>query len=160
MTTHDLAPWAASAGLQRSPWSETEINRLIAILAVALVGIVAAWFGCSGATTWTPQMRWMVLGIGATTLGGAGGVGFVIAGLRATRAERRAVVLSLREIQQVSPYSDDPGTAAPGHELVTGNGMSHYHRSQCLLARDKDVVVLEPREIGASHLIACEVCEP
>lgn len=144
-----------SAGLSPSPWTTNSSSALVVLLTVSLGGIATAWYGCSGAGTWTTQMRWLTLGVASTALAGAGCAAWLLQGFTATRAVRSFVVWSLR----TSPVQAEPATAPEqgGAVVLDVPSPAYSHAPDCQLVAGK--AVRARRENTYAQLQACPVCQ-
>jgi hypothetical protein len=155
------------------PWS---IAAILCLFGGAVL-LVVAWYDISGTANLYEQMPYLVSagfsGLALIIVGSA----LVVAG-RGDRLERRLAQL-LDAITEAAgtdgsgsagrdvgagPAGQDPSTADPllaasETYLTVPNGTT-YHRSGCLLTREKDVVPADPEAIAKGALSPCPVCSP
>jgi hypothetical protein len=141
-----------------SPWASEDVTRLACILAAGLAANTIAWYGASGATHWSTQMRWLVLAIGGVTITAAGCVRWVIAGLRSTRHDRAEIVGAIEARwlafdEPIRPVQDTRDV------VVAGRTMTRFHRPTCQFAAGKQVAVLTMSQVRSRGLIPCPVCD-
>jgi hypothetical protein len=149
------------------PWEQGELIALAGRITVGLVGLLVAWIGCSGTLSWPAQQGWTVVGVGAVALSMTGVVMWIQTGLRAVQDAKREVFAATRERFRLDDVpAAEPIAALPpialvvGAELVTGSGMTLYHRPECLLVVGKATSSITRCAADAAALDACRVCNP
>lgn len=132
----------------------------LAGVAVVLTGYV----GVSGGSELSTQFGWLSVAV----------LGFVGAGVADglwLMAGRRAVGIRLNELLRTYPpildvpgqrEADSPSVARaavmPSDSLVTAASMTRYHRTDCLLVRDKELSTLHRETAESGGLRPCEIC--
>lgn len=152
------------AALVEGPWELPHLASLSSRLAVASLGLVVSWIGSSGTTSWNAQQAWTAVGIGSVVLGMTGIVGWLRAGvaeLRAFKVEQ----LSRRQLHRVVDAGYEPaagrGRASGADDgVITGNGMTRYHRATCLFVAGKPTKQLHRSDARGAGLEPCAVCAP
>jgi hypothetical protein len=144
------------------PWTSDELTWWVAAQVLASLLVFVAWYQSAGELTARNELAWLNLGI----------VGLVIAGatngLLLLRGRRRIGFARIFVLSRVpAPGSRPariPSPSSLGHlavgSLVSGAGMTRYHRPDCLLVADK---VVEPVSLATRtecSLQPCELCEP
>ena len=123
---------------------------------LSLIGVLTCFVAARHTHTWSHQLYWIVGGIAALILAGSGWAVWVLIGARALRSRQLALMTVIDTV--VAP---EPESAAPvAGVLVSGRGMTHYHREGCLLLRGRSGA---PAPLKA-HLDAgrtpCGMCRP
>lgn len=147
------AETVVAAARRTVPWSLQDLRRLVRTFAVGLTGLVVAWLVASGTTDLVHQEYAVAGGIVATAVAVTGLAGWLLAGVRALRAERAQSLPQIRElIARRSPETAPvPAQAVDGP--VTAPGMTHYHDAACLMVRGK---AAQPADVPA--LLPCPIC--
>ena len=122
---------------------------------IGLVLIIAGWYQASGEVTVRGQLTWLnVSMVGLGVSGWANGMwlwrGRQVIGLA------RATMLPLASNRK----GPRPTPALPESSLVTGPGMSRFHRPSCPLVAGKDVSGETLAHFERRGLTACDVCQP
>ena len=135
-------------------------------LATGLVGVLIAWIGCSATVSWAAQQAWAAVGIGAVVLSLTGVVGWLQAGMGNLHALKADVFAELHSHASVSEpdavavaAAPRPHVVQPIATVVSGPGMTLFHRLDCLFVQDKATTESSRSEAAAS-LQPCVVCEP
>lgn len=149
------------------PWEQGDLIALGGRLTVGVVGLLVAWIGCSGTLSWPAQQGWTVVGVGAVALAMTGVVMWIQAGLRTIQDAKREVFAATREwfrfddVPAAEPMASSPPISlVVGADLVTGSGMTLYHRPECLLVVGKATTGVTRCAAEAAALDACRVCSP
>jgi hypothetical protein len=158
MTSLDVRVPVASAraelGMALEPWNRRQVRLLALAEALAVVVLWIAWFGVSGTTSWSRQVGFTALGIGATVFGSWAAGAWFLAGRRRLRVHRRVMLQDLRGHVVPAP-AVIPVRRPDGSHRVAGAAMTRHHDPACPLVAGKPV---EPVEVGA--MTACGVCAP
>jgi hypothetical protein len=148
------------------PWQQADLVGMTARLATGLMGVLVAWIGCSATVSWAAQQAWTAVGIGAVVLSLTGVVGWLQAGMGNLHALEADVFAELRS--HVGLPENDAVAAAPAPRphvvqptatVVSGPGMTLFHRPDCLFVQDKETSE-SSRTDAAVSLQPCVVCEP
>lgn len=124
---------------------------------VALAAMAGAWWAVSGSRSASDQHSLLMVGMAGVLMAGAANGIWLGAGRKAIRTARSTILPTPPE-GALSGYS---GVADIDSEvLVTGNGMSWYHRSGCLLSVGKSVAPATRREHELAGRSPCAVCRP
>ena len=134
------------------PWQVADAGRLLVRLGVAVVLLLACWYGSANTTHVNRQLGWLAGGSLAVTVALSATVAWTTAGMarvRFLKLDMMATVRS-RHPQQASSLAvvdDNVRVAAPGMRL--------HHRPGCQLVVGKAVVPLA----DLSGRSACGVCD-
>jgi hypothetical protein len=141
----------------RSAWTPGGLRVLIVVALLCLLLLWFAWYGCSRTVSWTVQVRWICLGVGACVVNALGCLAWLGVGVRSLRRERSRAIAELRS-HDLMPRQFVP--EAGGDDLVTGARMRRYHRADCPLMAAKAAQVVTAESAAARGLLPCGVCEP
>jgi hypothetical protein len=144
-----------STALEGTPWKVGDVVRLATRQALALIGLVIAWVGCSGSLDFRDQAAWTAGAVLALVVGASGGVAWVLSGLGCVGRERRLVGARIRELYLTTP--EPLVQVASKRRLVTGTGMLRYHRDDCDVVRGKHVRPVR-LDTSDSDLKPCQMC--
>ena len=150
------------------PWSVQDLTRLAGGYAFAFVVIGIAWFGASDQVAWNDaQVLWVNVGGAGLILAALSSAIWILYGRRMVGRKRLLLLALLEERQQlVASTRRKPAPAFSADEplagvaLVTGNGMSKYHRASCPLVAGKAIREASANSVNADGLVPCGVCEP
>jgi hypothetical protein len=129
-----------------SPWTTGRVAGFGGAQAVALGAILGGWFTAAGQHSSSGVWPWLgvcLAGLGLSTA--ANGAAFF--------AARRAI--ARRPLPRVSLTGRRPTRAAVHDGLVSGAGMTLFHRPDCILVAGKNVVAAD-----RAGLQACGMCRP
>lgn len=132
---------------------------LLTFLGAALLAI--GWYQVSGEFRYDDQVAGMNVAIAGLMVAGAATVLLLVAGWRAVLVRRMAVLGRVRPDQagkHVLPDQSRPG--ADPRALVGGEGLRHFHRPDCALARDRDWAAASRVQHEQRGRTACGVCRP
>jgi hypothetical protein len=143
------------------PWTKGSLTAL-AFLDVATAALVmACWYGASTRATPQQQMPWMNFAAVVAVLAFALQAGWLLAGQRAVA--RRGQTLR----QSASAVVDPPalvaasgGGVATTAELVSGVGMTRFHRPGCAFALGRATRSVTATNIRRQGLRPCPMCKP
>jgi hypothetical protein len=142
---------------RRVPWTTRAFSLAYVCAVGGLLVIGVAWFGASSSVTLNSQLRWADVGVAGLILLGAGNIAWLLTGRRAVGELRRHVLatVSPREVTV-----EEPATSAAGGVLVSGAGMSHYHRPDCLFVAGRQVRRASRQTFERRGRRPCRVCLP
>lgn len=147
----------STAGETLALWGTRPRVALILGNLVALASMAGAWWAVSGSRSASDQHSLLMVGLAGVLMAGAANGIWLGAGRKAIRTARSAILPTPPE----GAFSGNPGVTDIGAEaLVSGNGMSWYHRSGCLLASGKSVAPATRREHELAGRSPCAVCRP
>ena len=138
------------------PWKAENVLRLLAQVVIGAVGLVVAWVGASGKTSYDEQIAWLVAAILATAVGALGMVGWLVSGARTVRIERGRLQAELAASLQADGSTAE-GTQEQEQELVTAPRMTRVHVRSCVLAQGK-ADLAAPSSDDLAVLQLCDVC--
>ena len=125
---------------------------------VALVSMAGAWWTVSGSRSASDQHSLLMVGLAGVLLAGVANGIWLGAGRMAIRSARSAILPAPPESAASNGMSGVTDIRAEA--LFSGNAMSWYHRSGCLLSVGKSVASATRREHELAGRTACEVCRP
>lgn len=146
------------------PWQRREVVWPSARIFAGLIGLIVAYWGCSGTLDWTKQSWWVAIGSIALIVSMTGVAGFIKVGLRNLRHLERLMLGTARAqfAGAASAISADVRSAeqAGAAALVTVSGANLFHRADCLLITGKAVSGVNREDALAARLETCGMCEP
>lgn len=126
------------------------------VIGAALV--VIGWMALSGTLDLDRQTGFVILGLVGTMLALAGLGGALLGGMRAIRDRRAVVVRCIALLAELTAPAAAPGPAESA--LLSGDGMTHFHRADCLLAEGKSLRAADADGHRAAGRRPCPVCLP
>lgn len=131
---------------------------LLAGNALALIVIVASWYGASNEGSPRSSMGWLNLAVVGVAIGGTTNR-FWLGRSRRVLQQARSEVTA--RIGLVTGATAAAATPEPGPQrVVSGANMTRFHRPDCPLAIGKGCQPVGAATFERQHLRACEVCEP
>jgi hypothetical protein len=129
---------------------------------VALAGIGAVLFlvgmrVVANETTYDDQVPGINLAIVGVVLANAAGVLLLLAGRRSVTARRVGVLGAVPPAREKAVAITAPASSSA---LVGGEGLTHYHRSDCVMAAGRDWAELDRAAHERAGRTACGVCKP
>ncbi|MFN2582483.1 MAG: hypothetical protein ABR498_07065 [Candidatus Dormibacteria bacterium] len=143
----------AISATQTTPWTLSDFARLLRFEVPSFIAVVVCFVGARQADTWDAQLYWVVGGMAAMLLAGAGWTGWFLVGTRELRRRQRRLAALTSRIAM--PPAADPFAA---DVTVTGRGMTHFHQPDCPLAQGRPVTAASADEHSAQGLTPCGVC--
>jgi hypothetical protein len=154
-TRAQRAPMPALGAILDGPWEVADLASLAGRVLLAAIGIFVAWEGASRSVVWNDQQAWTALGIGSLVFGLAGIVGWLRAGVVRIRDVKQEVIATI----QTAPAAATRARATPTG-VTLGEGMSLYHRADCIFVEGKAIRTLSPQDAERAGAAPCVVCEP
>ena len=148
---------AGAATAPHLPWSLRDLSRLIWFEIVSVLAIIGCFVGARHTQGYDHRLYWIVGGILALLLAGAGWATWVLIGSRALRDRQRAFVA---EAAPLVESASTPFVVDGVVLLVSGPGMTHYHRADCVFAQDRPVAAAKRAAHVRNGLAACRICAP
>lgn len=147
--TEALLPEPRAAFISdEGPWTPADLNRLAARVSIGVIGLLAAWFQTSEQAALRAQMPWLFAAVAAMAVAGVAMSVWLTSGLRAVRAEHRALHAAARVLLPSTATDVDAEQA-----WVSADAMTLVHRPQCLFVRGKDV-----QPVSAVGRAVCPAC--
>jgi hypothetical protein len=137
----------------------TAAGGMVVGLGMLLVGVL----GARGDDRLTDQLVWINLAMVGTAVAAVAQGSVLLGGRRALGAARRSAVSAADRrfagitSERPSPLADRP---APSGAVVTVDGGTRLHRSDCLFVRGKPVHAADLDADLDADLPRCEVCRP
>lgn len=143
-------------------WTPAALMVWGGVVVLALVFWVTAWYNVAGKANWNDQVLGMNIAIASLVVAMAASIGLLLAGRRA---------IGLRRIALLGQASDDyvPASqvvdtsvqgAASSAVLVGEVGRTHYHRSDCAMAAERNWPEGSELEFQRAGMTPCGVCRP
>jgi hypothetical protein len=160
-------PTPAVAAVVDGPWDLADLVSLAGRVLLAFAGIVVAWEGASRTLVWNSQQAWTALGIGSLVFGLMGVLGWLRAGIVRIRDAKYEVLASLTPATSDASVSTAPvepwatsRSLTRGAHVVRGDGMSLFHRPECIFVKDKAVRSSSRADAERDGAAPCVVCQP
>ena len=125
---------------------------------VALVSMAGAWWAVSGSRSASDQHSLLMVGLAGVVMAGVANGIWLGAGRMAILTARSAILPAPPEGAALDGVSGVTDIRA--EPCFSGNGMSWYHRSGCLLSVGKSVASATRREHELAGRSPCAVCRP
>jgi hypothetical protein len=140
-----------------APWRLGDFFTAYACAVGGLLVIGLAWLGASSSVRVDSQVRWADLGVVGLVALGAGNIAWILTGRRAVGELRRHVIatVGLRKSAVAAPVE-----AMADGVVVSGPGMSLYHRPDCLFVAGKRVQRASAPAFQRRGRRPCRACLP
>jgi hypothetical protein len=138
---------------QTTPWTLRDFARLVRYELPAFIAIVVCFVGARKTSNWDHQLYWAVGAMAAMLLAGAGWTGWLLVGSRVLRQRQRRLGVVTAHLAP----ADEPAVT-DNDLMVTGHGMTHFHRPGCPLTHGRNVSAGSADEHRAQGLTPCGVC--
>ncbi|HVU73625.1 MAG TPA: hypothetical protein VHE83_11750 [Mycobacteriales bacterium] len=147
-----------ASGPPHLPWALRDLSRLVWFEVVSLIAILGCFVGARHTHVWDHQLYFIVGGITALLLAGAGWATWVLIGARALRDRQRAVATAVLPLIAAA----EPASATTGGDpiLVSGPGMTHFHRVGCAFTEGRAVTPASAAAHVRAGLTPCGICRP
>jgi hypothetical protein len=133
---------------------------------IGMMLLIAGWWQASGLSAARHQLAWLNLSVLGLVVAGAAN-GMWLARVRRVVTLARGVALPFRPVAPVEhaslagPALGSAGSNGHGPgQLVSGSGMSFYHRATCQMVAGKEAQVASRGEHEQAGRRPCEVCWP
>lgn len=127
---------------------------------LAFIGLVVFVIGLSmvkSETVYDDQVSGINLAIVGVVLANAAGVCLLLAGRRTVTARRVSVLGAVPKIGAAEAVIT---AAASSDVLIGGEGLTHFHRSDCAMAVARDWAAFDRAAHERAGRTACGVCRP
>jgi hypothetical protein len=141
--------------LAGSPWSADQLLRVVGLVVSGAVMCGVAWGVASGRAHFGDQVGWVSLAVGGLVVAFFGQASWLLNGRRAVG--ERSIHLLGRPPRRATAGG---GVRSRASQLVGGEGLRWYHRSDCPLARAQVWPVASRSEHEADGRQPCGVCRP
>ncbi|HVW32123.1 MAG TPA: hypothetical protein VHL53_06255, partial [Acidimicrobiia bacterium] len=141
-------------------WNRTARIVVGACSAGGVALMVAGWVRTSGAGAVDAQIPWLDLAVSGLLLAGLGNVLWLSAGRRSVADLRVALLPAGFGLAAGADRADDAGPRQRRNEPVAADGMTRYHRADCLLAAGKPAVAASRPAHEAAGRAPCGTCRP
>jgi hypothetical protein len=154
----------APAGRQYGtvPWPVSELVRLYAVNAIALVAVVASWFAAAGTVRSGSQVTAIAVGVAALVCSGGVNAMWLLVGRRAVAMRRAVVREQLERVTESLVARSAASSSRPTpstRSLVVVDRGTKYHRADCDLVAGK-VTREWSSANGKDPRVPCGVCRP
>jgi hypothetical protein len=141
-------------------WTPQALSRWASVVLISAIVLTGSWYVTAGKSVWEDQVPALNLGIAAAVAANVAGILLLVSGRRAIGVRR--VALLGEPVLAAVPYPRDGAAdvAAPSEDLVAGDGLLHYHRADCPMARSKSFTAATRSEHERLGRAACGVCRP
>lgn len=142
-----------------APWRLTDVFVLYAGAVVGATVVLLGWWGASGSLALSTQVMWVTVGVAGVLFAGVCSTAWLVSGRRAVGQRQQQLLGAWASVAAAAPAAatdDEPVTA--DRPIVTGSGMTRYHRPDCPLVAGKDVAPIAAPDAAA--LRPCGVCRP
>jgi hypothetical protein len=139
------------------PWSDDDVSRVVLTNVAGLALVLAGWYESAGTGSTRTGLAWLCVSLGGLAAAGVANGLWLLRGLRAIGFAGVAV---LPPPKTSAPAIFIPDAKRRGLGVVSGAGMSRYHRPGCPLVVGKAVTASDRRALEGSGLSPCGVCEP
>lgn len=126
-----------------------------ALSAIGAILLFIGWYQASGETVYNDQLPGVNIAIAGVIIAGAGAVLLLLAGRRAVGVRQVAVLGSVPAL----PARNAVRTGG-SESLVSVGGLRYYHRDDCPLIQDRDLITCSRVEHETQGRTACGVCRP
>jgi hypothetical protein len=167
-----LEPRALERAVQPAigPWSPDHLVWLMVANIGGLAMIVTGWWVVSGSGTAHAQLGWLNLCVAGLVVAGGANAWWLARGWRVVCLARQVVfpwppghAAGWAATPNYGPVAAPIGRVVrpvPSGIVVSGPGMTRYHRAGCIMAAGKDVAGKPAAECEAAGLAPCQVCQP
>ncbi len=135
-----------------TPWALGDVGRLIRYQGAGFVAIVVCYVGADQTKAWNSQLYWIVGAMAGMLVAGASWVMWLLVAARGVRQRQRRLERVTAQLAAVrrAGVTDDV--------LVTGAGMTHFHRASCVFVEGRRVTEAPAARHTARGLTPCKVC--
>jgi hypothetical protein len=141
----------------RAPWSNGELVRVIAGVAVGAAVFTVAWVGASGHAELDDQKGWLAVGVFGFFLAVAAQGLWIVRGRRAVAGHAARV---MGDVAALTPALETTRPASAVEQLVAADGMRRYHRPDCPIAQGRGWSPLPRPAHESAGRTACGICRP
>ena len=140
------------------PWQRPHASQLV-LMNLAGLGLIAlGWARTNSSEVLEDRLGSLVICAAGLALAGLGNGMWLGRGRESIALARRAVATSvavvLADVEGEHPHE------AREHHFVHQEGMTRYHRAECLLASRWRTTTSSRQELERSGLVPCTTCEP
>jgi hypothetical protein len=138
------------------PWTGDDLVRLLVTNSLGLVLIGAGSIEATGSGSVKTNVAWLNLALLGLIVSGVGNGLWLLRGRQAITSARVTVLPGLTPAAARGGTYDDDEISL----LVSGSGLTHFHKAGCALADGRSSKVASRGEHEAAGLAPCEVCNP
>jgi hypothetical protein len=138
------------------PWQRRDASVWLTGVALGPIGLLVGWIGCRNTSHWGDQQGWLALAIVALIISTASVAGWFRTGLRNVRRLQYALAgVARTHLATTATVAHTERTEPDAWPLVMVDGLTLYHRPDCLLVTGKAV---RPSEGATAVLTECRMC--
>jgi hypothetical protein len=138
------------------PWQRRDALVFLTGVALGPIGLLVGWIGCHHTDHWGDQQGWLAVAIMSLIISTASVAGWFRAGLRNVRRLQYTLAGVARTHLTTAASAVQAERNEPdAWPLVMVDGLSLYHRPDCLLVTGKAV---RPSEGSTAVLTECRMC--
>jgi hypothetical protein len=141
-------------------WSQRDALRCGMLFAVAVVLLIMSWYLSSEDATLRQEIGPANLSVVALIVAGGGLASWFLVGRRKIRQYRQSLFSEVGAKKATSVTLQVLPALASSDQLVAGDGLSHFHRSDCLMAANRDWASGSRSEHERAQRTPCGVCRP
>jgi hypothetical protein len=141
-------------------WSIASLAQYALTVSVAAIVCTACWYNMSGKAVFARQVPAINIAVVALVISSGAGISLLLAGRRAIGLRRQALLgqpAALATTVASAPVVPQQRGASP---LVGGEGLTHFHRSDCAMAAERGWSVADRAVHIREGRSACGVCKP
>ncbi|HZE65765.1 MAG TPA: hypothetical protein VE081_03985, partial [Sporichthyaceae bacterium] len=140
------------------PWQRREATIWLTGVGLGPIGLLIGWIGCRNTSHWGDQQGWLAVAIMALVISTASIAGWFRVGLTNVRRLQHALAGVARTHLTATASAVHAERAEPdAWPLVMVDGLTLYHRPDCLLVTGKSV---RPTDGATVVLDKCRMCAP
>jgi len=138
------------------PWQRRDALVFLTGVALGPIGLLAGWIGCHQTNHWGDQQGWLAVAILALVISTASVAGWFRVGLLNVRRLQYALAgVARTQLTATATAVQAEHREPDSWPLVMVDGLSLYHRPDCLLVTGKAV---RPSEGSTAVLTECRMC--
>jgi len=138
------------------PWQRRDASVWLTGVALGPIGLLVGWIGCRNTSHWGDQQGWLALGIVALIISTASVAGWFRTGLRNVRRLQYALAgVARTHLTPTATAAHTERSEPDAWPLVMVDGLTLYHRPDCLLVTGKAV---RPSDGSTAVLTECRMC--
>jgi hypothetical protein len=161
-----IATYRPSAGptvaSRRVPylWSQQLAIAWAAVTVAGFVMCAVAWYLASGEAVFNHQYGPANLAVAGLIVANAAHLFWIAAGRTALADRRRSLLPVPPGVEMEVTHEGVEAAVATSDELVAGEGVRYYHRSDCPMAADRDWPQTSRDEQEDLGILPCRICQP
>jgi hypothetical protein len=152
------------------PWSPDHLVWLVVANLGGLAMSITGWWVVSGSGTAHAQLGWLNLCVAGLVVAGGANTWWLARGWRVVCLARQIVFpwppgeaagwATTPDYGPLAPPVPRVARPAPTGMVVSGPGMTRYHRPGCVMTAGKEVAATTAAACATAGLAPCQVCRP